>query len=127
MRRIEKIGKSVLKQIPKTRKQTSNWKLIEILMRAISLNRGEHFYPFKGKRLPKIYASTNYIHVRLKEPGNYSNFRFHDVGRRGHSLRLAAINKRTGKWETISWIFDKEKLATDRKMQKIFFGILRGK
>jgi len=117
---MEKIGKSVLRRKFKAKYPP---KLIA-LFRAVSLVPGEHFYPKKGKRLPKIYCGRTYIHVRLKDPKEYRNFKYHDVGREGYTMRLSAINKRTGKWETISWIFRRDKLMEDKKMQKVFFDIL---
>jgi hypothetical protein len=52
-----------------------------------------------------IEVKGKYLRIRVKDPKLFVNnsFRTDDIGRKGHSMRITAINKQTGKWETQSW------------------------
>jgi len=56
-----------------------------------------------------VYATTkpewNYWHIRLIHPKHfYSNtFRSHDVGRKGHAIRIAGRLKKTFRYATQAW------------------------
>lgn len=78
-----------------------------------------------SRRLPKVFLLTNgSVRVRLKDPGRYSQIRWHDVGREGHTERLSGKSKRTGHWETIGWRFRIEDLMTSHYHKEMFVSSL---
>ena len=55
-----------------------------------------------------VELTKKYLRIRVKDPKRFSKIRTDDIGRKGHSLRLAGINKKTGKWETQAWLIDRK-------------------
>lgn len=49
-----------------------------------------------------VEIKKNYLYIRIKHPSNFikHTFKTDDIGRKGHSYRVTAINKYSGKWET---------------------------
>jgi len=70
--------------------------------------------------LMKVHTTERYVRVRLQDPKKYLKIKLHDVGREGYSKRVAGYNSKTGKWETQAWIFEKDKLLKDKKMQQLY-------
>ena len=59
-----------------------------------------------GKRKKvKIRKTKNRIRVTIKPKGRYSKIRTHDIGRPGHTQRIAGKRKKDGRWETHVWSF----------------------
>jgi hypothetical protein len=86
---------------------------------------GETWYTYYRQRAPKekypkIFVTDQYVRVRLKDPKKFKLIRTNDIGRPGHTKRLSGLNPETDKWETQGFIFEKDKLATDEKMQQMF-------
>lgn len=55
-----------------------------------------------------VELTKKYLRIRIADPKRFSKIRTDDIGRKGHSLRLAGINKKTGKWETQAWLIDRK-------------------
>lgn len=56
-----------------------------------------------------IDVTRSYYTLRLRNPSEFQSgtFRTQDVGEAGRTMRRAARLKRTGRWETQSWMFSK--------------------
>ena len=50
----------------------------------------------------KVHLTKNYARYRLVNPEKFvrGSLRTHDVGRKGHTKRIAGRLKTSGKWET---------------------------
>jgi len=55
-----------------------------------------------------VELTKKYLRIRIADPKRFSKIRTDDIGRKGHSLRLAGINKKIGKWETQAWLIDRK-------------------
>ena len=53
-------------------------------------------------RILGVRKTTRYVRYRLRQPSSFKSgsFRTHDIGRKGHSKRIAGKLKRSGKWAT---------------------------
>jgi hypothetical protein len=51
--------------------------------------------------MPEVYLRGDTLHISLREGRPGAVYRVHDVGRRGHTYRLAM--KWRGEWVTKSW------------------------
>lgn len=53
-------------------------------------------------KIIKVHKTTRYVRYRLRNPTSFrpSSFRTHDIGRKGHSKRIAGQLKRGGRWAT---------------------------
>jgi len=58
----------------------------------------------------KIHRTRAYVRYRIKDPKLFrkGSFRTHDIGRVGHSKRIAGILKSTGEWETQAILISRE-------------------
>jgi hypothetical protein len=57
-----------------------------------------------------VELTDRYLRIRVRDPKLFKTFRTDDIGRPGHSKRIAGIRKKTGKWETQSWLIDRKDL-----------------
>jgi len=76
--------------------------------------------------MPEVRVSDRYIRIGLRSPEEFvpSSFRTHDIGRPGHSKRIAGILKSTGEWATQAWLINKEDfLRGDPKTLKLLWDI----
>jgi len=66
--------------------------------------------------MPKAVLKKNYWHIRLEDPAKFDRetFRTQDVGRKKHSMRVAGVRKRTGKWATQKWMLAKSDVELSR-------------
>lgn len=50
----------------------------------------------------KVHLTAHYARYRIKSPGAFrkGSFRTQDIGRKGHSKRIAGRLKKSGKWAT---------------------------
>lgn len=72
-----------------------------------------------------IEITDKYLRIRLKDPKLFSKIRTQDVGRKGHSKRLAGYNRKTKEWETQAWLINRKDLKSkDPKAYNLIFGIL---
>lgn len=60
------------------------------------------------------YAKSKYLRIRVRNPSSFikGSFRTHDIGRKGHSKRIAGRLKRTGQWATQNYLIKKADLGT---------------
>lgn len=54
-------------------------------------------------------TKKRYYHIRVKPKGEFDpeTFRTHDIGRKGHSKRIAGKFKKTGKWGTQKYLISR--------------------
>lgn len=57
-----------------------------------------------------VDVTAKYLRIRVANPKNFmkGTLRTHDIGRKGHSKRIAGVHKYTGRWETQSWLLLKK-------------------
>ncbi len=62
----------------------------------------------EGGLMP-IEITGRYMRIRVRSPAVFKkgSFRTHDIGRLGHSKRIAGIRKKTGKWQTQAFLINK--------------------
>jgi len=77
----------------------------------------------------RVYKTPNFEvwvirdHTRICTKGTY---RKHDIGRKKRSYRNTCINKKTGKWVTLSfWIWKGEPEYMKRKLRKVAKDMIR--
>lgn len=63
---------------------------------------------------PGSKGKGQYYHVRIRDKNEFVTFRTHDVGRKGHSQRVAG-KRRSGSWATQKWLISKEDAYIDDK------------
>lgn len=53
-----------------------------------------------------VEVTKKYVRIRVRDPRVFAKntFRTHDMGRKGHSRRIAGIRKKTGMWETQAYL-----------------------
>jgi len=57
-----------------------------------------------------IDVTGKYIRIRVRPPTAFKtgSFRTHEIGRAGHSKRIAGISRKTGKWQTQAFLINKK-------------------
>jgi hypothetical protein len=60
------------------------------------------------------YKHSRYLRIRVRKPTDFKpgSFRTQDIGRKGHSKRIAGKLKRTGKWATQNVLIKKQDIGT---------------
>jgi hypothetical protein len=55
-----------------------------------------------------VEVTKRYLRVRVRSKRAFkpTMYRIQDVGRKGHTKRLAGVLKKTGKFATATWLFD---------------------
>ena len=71
------------------------------------------------RKKPGTGGKGKYYRVVIRPKSEFTSFRMQDIGRKGHSIRLAGKRK-TGSWATQAWLISK-------KDATIKAGILVGK
>lgn len=56
---------------------------------------------------PGMSGEGKYFHVEVRQEAQFETFRTHDVGREGHSQRVAG-QREDGSWDTQKWLISKE-------------------
>ncbi len=56
---------------------------------------------------PGTRGEGEYFRIIVRPKEEFSTFRFHDVGEKGHILRLAG-KRSSGSWDTQAWLISKE-------------------
>jgi len=69
--------------------------------------------------LGKVHMTGQYARIRVREPGSFipGSFRTHDVGRKGHTKRIAGRLESTGDWATQSWLIPKKEFSEAKLKQ----------
>ena len=60
----------------------------------------------RARAKPGTRGKGNYYRVVVRPKSQFSSFRLHDVGRKGHIQRLAGRRK-NGSWDTQAWLIAK--------------------
>jgi hypothetical protein len=60
----------------------------------------------RGRKKPGTGGKGKYYRVVVRPKSQFSSFRVHDVGRKGHVQRLAG-RRRNGSWDTQAWLIAK--------------------
>jgi hypothetical protein len=64
--------------------------------------------PKRNKRAkPGTKGEGDYFRITVRPKGEFSIFRYHDVGEKGHMQRLAG-KRSSGYWDTHVWLISKE-------------------
>jgi hypothetical protein len=56
----------------------------------------------------RLHLTKDYARYRIRDPGDFipGSFRTQDIGRKGHTKRIAGRLKRSGKWATQAILID---------------------
>lgn len=60
-----------------------------------------------ARKKPGTGGKGKYYRIVVRPKSEFSSFRAHDVGRKGHVIRLAGRRK-TGSWDTQAWLISKK-------------------
>ncbi len=62
-----------------------------------------------------------YVRIRIKSPKSFiwGSFRTHDIGRLGHSKRIAVRLKRTRKWATQTYLIPKKEYGRTKQAKRL--------
>lgn len=74
-----------------------------------------------------VELTDRYLRIRVRSPGVFKekSFRTDDIGRKGHSKRIAGIRKKTGKWATQTWLINRKDLRErDARAWNLLSGVL---
>lgn len=120
----EKQKRAAKKSIKKAQKK---WKTLSSQARSRRQPEGI------SRTKPGMGGEGDYYHVTIRDKDQFTSFRTHDVGRDGHSQRVAG-RRSSGSWATQKWLINKkdahregdELVADDKKVEKIL-DRLRGK
>ena len=56
---------------------------------------------------PGTKGEGDYFRIVVRPKGEFTTFRYHDLGEKGHILRLAG-KRSSGSWDTQAWLISKE-------------------
>jgi len=56
---------------------------------------------------PGTKGEGDYFRIVVRPKGDFTTFRYHDVGEKGHILRLAG-KRSSGSWDTQAWLISKD-------------------
>ena len=82
------------------KKAQKKWKSMTKRQRAIAQPQG------RARKKPGTGGKGKYYRVVVRPKKEFAIFRAHDVGRKGHIIRLAGKRK-TGSWATHAWLIAK--------------------
>jgi hypothetical protein len=60
----------------------------------------------RNRAKPGTKGEGDYFRIVLRPKEEFATFRFHDVGEKGHVMRLAG-KRSSGSWDTQAWLIDK--------------------
>jgi hypothetical protein len=60
----------------------------------------------KKRARPGTKGEGEYFHIVLRPGSDFATFRYHDVGDKGHIMRLAG-KRSSGSWDTQAWLVSK--------------------
>ncbi|HEY5714601.1 MAG TPA: hypothetical protein VIT68_04595 [Candidatus Gracilibacteria bacterium] len=108
------------------KKAQAKWKSMTKRQRALAQPEG------RNRKKPGSTGEGRYYHIIVRPKSQFTSFRCHDVGREGHTQRLAG-HRGSGSWATHAWLISKEdahaedgKLVIDSPKVKEILGDLRG-
>lgn len=66
----------------------------------------------RARAKPGTKGEGEYYRIVVREKDNFTTFRYHDVGDKGHILRLAG-KRESGSWATQAWLISKQDAHLD--------------
>ncbi len=115
-------NKSLIKAAKKNiKKAQKKWKSMSSRARAIAQPEG------RARAKPGSKEDTGeYYHIVVRDKKQFTSFRTQDIGRKGHSQRVAG-HRKSGSWDTQKWLISKKDahkenntlVADTKKAQKI--------
>lgn len=66
----------------------------------------------RSRKKPGTGENANYYRIIVRPKSEFVTFRTHDVGRAGHTMRIAG-KRSSGSWATHSWLIDKKDAYVD--------------
>ncbi len=102
------------------RKAQEAWQKMSSRARAIAQPEGEQ------RTKPGMGGSGRYYHIEVRPKTQFTSFKTHDIGRSGHTQRVAGRRK-SGGWATQKWLISKRDahvengklVADDSKVRQI--------
>lgn len=102
------------------RKAQAAWRAKSHRQKALALSQG------RTRRKPGITGKGEYYHVVVRPKEEFVTFRSQDIGKRGHTIRVAGKRK-SGTWATQKWLISKNDAlikngllkAKDKKTEEI--------
>ncbi|MHA7646727.1 hypothetical protein [Nitrosopumilus sp. S4] len=70
-----------------------------------------------SRKEPGMGSNAEYYHVLIRPKSEFITFRTHDVGRSGHTQRIAG-KRANGKWATHAWLISKKDAYIKNKILK---------
>jgi len=70
------------------------------------------------RKAPGSTGKGKFYRIEIRPKGQFSSFRVQDVGKKGGLERLAGRRK-SGSWDTVSWLISKDKANVTRGHLKI--------
>jgi len=67
----------------------------------------------RNRAKPGTKGQGNYYRIIVRPKDEFTTFRFQDIGREGHALRLAG-KRQSGSWATQAWLISKEDAHKER-------------
>jgi len=83
------------------KKAQQRWKVMTPRERSLAQPEG------RKRAKPGTKGEGDYFRVVVRPKDDFTTFRYHDVGERGHILRLAG-KRSSGSWDTQAWLISKE-------------------
>ena len=99
----EKQKEAAKKNIEKAQEE---WQSMSSRQRAIAQPEG------REREEPGRTGEGDYYHVMVRPKSEFTSFRTQDVGREGHSQRVAGRRK-SGSWDTQKWLISKKDAHVD--------------
>ena len=83
------------------KKAQQKWQEMTPRERAVAQPEG------RKRAKPGTKGEGDYFRIVLRSKDDFTTFRYHDVGDKGHILRLAG-KRSSGSWDTQAWLISKE-------------------
>lgn len=108
------------------RKAQAHWRAMTKRQHSLAQPEG------RGRRRPGTGGKSRYYRIEIRPTARFVSYRLHDVGRGGHTQRLAG-RRASGSWDTKSWLIlksdahiNKRKLVIDNPLAKAALKGIRG-
>lgn len=83
------------------KKAQARWRSMTHRQHALAQPQG------RNRKKPGTVGKGKYYRIVVRPKEQFSSFRMQDVGRKGHSLRLAG-RRASGRWDTEAWLVSKK-------------------
>jgi hypothetical protein len=83
------------------KKAQRRWKEMTPRQRALAQPEG------RKRAKPGTKGEGDYFRIVVRDKREFTTFRYHDIGEKGHILRLAG-KRSSGSWDTQTWLISKE-------------------